>query len=109
MPENMELKNEEASQNTMNQDLQLWSSKSKDQPPFESSDEHTGKKLKGKCQICGKNKATAVCLKCGKLICNSHFYHILGVCENCLSKETVEKWKKNNPNWEKILGVDWLD
>ena len=61
------------------------------------------------CSICGVKTAKTVCIKCGKSICNSCYFHIVGLCQKCLSKETAEKWKSSKPDWEKILGVDWLD
>ena len=94
----------------MNEDLEDWLNDSSKKSSEDRESIHTlKKKPTGKCKICGTHPATAVCVKCEKPVCNSHYYHIIGVCEKCLSKETVEKWKKHNPNWKKLLGVDWLD
>ena len=93
----------------MNEDLEDWVNETAEDFSEDIDSSHDTKKPKGKCTICGTQVATAVCVKCGRPVCNSHYYHIIGVCEKCLSKETVEKWKKHNPNWKKMLGVDWLD
>jgi hypothetical protein len=93
----------------MNEDLAQWLNETPEKISGEFDTNQVANKPKGKCKICGTHIATAVCVKCGKPVCNDHYYHIIGVCENCLSKETVEKWKKHNPNWKKLLGVDWLD
>jgi hypothetical protein len=50
-----------------------------------------------------------VCIKCGKSVCNSCYFNLVGLCEKCLSKETVDEWKNKKPDWEKVLGVDWVD
>jgi hypothetical protein len=93
----------------MNEDLARWLNEAPEKISGEFDTNLATNKPKGKCKICGAHMATAVCVKCGKPVCNDHYYHIIGVCEKCLSKETVEKWKKHNPNWKKLLGVDWLD
>ena len=93
----------------MNEDLEQWLNETPEKISDEFDSDQPVNKPKGKCKICGANKATAVCVKCGKPVCNDHYYHIIGVCEKCLSDETVEKWKKHNPNWKRLLGVDWLD
>ena len=93
----------------MNEDLEEWLHETPEKITDDIDSTNQMKKPKGKCKICGTHSATAVCVKCGKPVCNDHYYHIIGVCEKCLSKDTVEKWKKHNPNWKKMLGVDWLD
>jgi len=34
---------------------------------------------------------------------------MVGLCQTCLSKETIEKWKNKKTNWKKILDVAWID
>jgi hypothetical protein len=34
---------------------------------------------------------------------------MVGLCQSCLSKETIEKWKNKKTDWKKILEVDWVD
>lgn len=63
----------------------------------------------GKCHVCDTNEATAICIKCGKPTCPSCYFTIVGLCQNCLSKETVERWKNKKTDWKSILGVDWVD
>ncbi len=96
--------------NSMNEDLQNWLT--------EEDQENLSKKIKthlkdkkphGMCQICGTKNAKAVCIKCGKSVCHSHYFNLVGLCEKCISKETVEEWKNRKPDWERVLGVDWVD
>ena len=63
----------------------------------------------GKCTVCNINDATAICIKCGSPVCPSCYFTIVGLCQNCLSKVTVEKWKNKKTDWKSILGVDWVD
>lgn len=67
------------------------------------------KKPKGKCCICRLNPAKSVCIRCGSSVCSSCYFTMVGLCQNCLSKETVEKWKNKKTDWKTILGVDWVD
>jgi len=67
------------------------------------------KKRLGKCHVCGQNTAKFVCIKCGKPACASCFFHLMGLCKKCLSKSKGEKWKGLRPDWEKRLGVEWID
>jgi len=63
----------------------------------------------GKCHVCNTNDATVICIKCGSPTCPSCYFTIVGLCQNCLSKVTVEKWKNKKTDWKSILGVDWVD
>jgi hypothetical protein len=94
----------------MNKELQQWlSDNDKEQIAQKISTQKNKKKPTGMCQICGLKSATYVCLKCGRSVCHSCYFTLVGLCEKCLSKETVEQWKHKKPDWEKVLGVDWLD
>ena len=66
-------------------------------------------KPKGLCHICTKNKAKFSCLKCGKAVCSSCYFNILGICKLCVPKDLVDKWEEKTPNWEKVLNVEWVD
>jgi len=94
---------------SMNEDLKQWLTKEDKQNLDKKIETHKKlKKPRGMCKICGKNKANEVCIKCNKSVCNTCYFNIIGLCENCLTKETVEKWKNKRPDWEKVLGVDWV-
>ncbi len=67
------------------------------------------KKPTGLCSICGQHKAQIYCLKCGRPVCSSCSFAIIGICKKCVSKETVERWEGKIPNWEKVLGVEWVE
>ena len=67
------------------------------------------KKPEGKCAICRLHPAKSICIKCGSSVCSDCYFTMVGLCQNCLSKETVEKWKNKKTDWKSILGVDWVD
>ena len=94
----------------MNEELKQWLTE-QDKQQLEKTISHhmKHKQPKGMCQICGTTTAKAVCLKCNRFVCSSCYYHLVGLCQKCLSKETVETWKQQKPDWEKLLGVDWVD
>ena len=95
---------------SMNEDLKQWlTEKDKKIISKKITTQKEIKKPHGLCQICGVNTAIESCIKCGKSVCNSCYFHIIGLCEKCLTKETVEKWKNKRPDWEKVLGVEWVD
>ena len=96
--------------NLMNEELEQWLSE-KDQANLSKKIKThlKDKKPRGMCQVCGTKNAKAVCIKCHRSVCNSCYFHLVGLCEKCLSKETVEEWKNKKPDWEKVLGVDWVD
>ncbi len=39
--------------------------------------------LMGLCSICGKPDAMHTCSLCGRLVCNSCFDNIHGICNSC--------------------------
>lgn len=95
---------------SMNEDLKQWLTEEDKANLTKKIKTH--KKLKkpsGICKICGANKASEVCMKCGKSVCNSCYFNIIALCEKCLDKDSVEKWKHRDPDWKKVLGVDWVD
>ena len=69
----------------------------------------SSEKIEGKCHVCGQKTGKALCVKCGKPVCTAHYFHLVGLCKKCLAKETGEKWKGLKPDWEKTLGVEWID
>lgn len=95
---------------SMNEDLQKWlTEEAKEELSKKIKTKLKDKKPKGMCRICGRKTAKAVCIKCGKSICNACFFHIVGLCEKCISKDTVEEWKTRKTDWERVLGVDWVE
>jgi len=94
----------------MNKDLEQWV------PAEEQADiskimnaKLKDKKPKGKCSICRVHPAKFICIKCGNSVCSSCFFTMVGLCQSCLSKETIEKWKNKKTDWKQILKVDWVD
>jgi recombinational DNA repair protein (RecF pathway) len=43
--------------------------------------------VRGKCDICGKEAELRRCLVCGREVCPSHYYVLLGVCSKCIKKD----------------------
>jgi len=94
----------------MNEDLKEWLSSEEQAMISKTMEEKLkDKKPHGKCSICRVNPAKAVCIKCGESVCRSCYFTMVGLCQNCLSRSTVEKWKNKKTDWEKILDVDWVD
>ena len=94
----------------MNEDLQQWLTAEAPEELTKKIKKHLkDKKPHGMCQICGTKNAKAVCIKCGKSVCHSHYFNLVGLCEKCISKETVEEWKNRKTDWQRVLGVDWVD
>ena len=98
-----------AKNTAMNEELRKWIAESKEEiKKTKKKREKYNKKPTGKCEICGQRFATNVCLKCGKSVCNSCFFNIIGVCKKCTPAEVASKWDGSRPDWEKELGVEWV-
>ena len=94
---------------SMNEELKRWIEESKPETKNAKEKRKTNaKKLEGKCQICGEKSAEHICLKCGKAVCKSCYFKIIGVCKKCTPPEIAEKWEGSKPDWEKELGVEWV-
>ncbi len=93
---------------SMNEELREWKRETDKIVNRKKIKKEKQKKPKGKCQICGEKTAEAVCLKCGKSICNSCYFKIIGVCKKCVPPEIAGKWDGSKPDWEKELGVEWV-
>ncbi len=95
---------------TMNDDLKQWISAEEQADISEILHVRLkDKKPKGKCDICRVHPAKSICIKCDCSVCSSCFFTMVGLCQNCLSKETIAKWKNKKTDWKKILDVDWVD
>jgi hypothetical protein len=94
----------------MNEDLKQWISSEEQEIISKTLEEKLrDKRPHGKCSICRINPAKSVCIKCGNSVCKSCYFTMVGLCQNCLSKSTVEKWKNKKTDWKKILDLDWVD
>jgi hypothetical protein len=91
----------------MNEELKQWIQESK--KDIKSSKHKKNQKPKGFCQICGQRNASIVCIKCGRSVCSSCHFKLIGVCKKCVPPEIAGKWDGSKPDWEKELGVDWVD
>ena len=96
------------SKQSMNEELQKWLEESKEYIKIAKS-RTKQKKPSGKCQLCGEKKADFVCLKCERSVCKSCYFKIIGVCKKCVPPEIAGKWDGSKPDWEKELGVEWID
>jgi hypothetical protein len=95
---------------TMNEALKHWVPAEEQKDISKTVQERLkDKRPKGKCDICRVRPAKSVCIKCGNSVCSSCYFTMVGLCQNCLSKETIEKWKNKKTDWKQILGVDWVD
>jgi hypothetical protein len=98
---------------SMNKELRDWINETKSDVSKliekEKNKNSPENRPKGLCKICGKNQAKFVCLKCQNSVCPSCYFKLIGICKLCVPKEYVEKWEKKNPNWRKILEIEWID
>ena len=93
----------------MNKELEEWIAESKeDIKKNKSKKDYSNVKPKGKCQICGERKAITVCLKCGRNVCKTCHFKIIGVCKKCIPVDISGKWDGSKKNWEDELGVEWV-
>jgi len=93
----------------MNEELKEWIKETHAKIKQKEKDESSIKTPTGKCAICGENKAKYVCNRCKKSVCSSDYFQLVGLCKNCVEKETADKWKGKTPDWGKLLGVKWVD
>ena len=94
---------------SMNKELHRWINESKKNLKNYKNKKDENKKFSGSCQICGVKKAEFVCLKCSRSICKSCYFKIIGICKMCIPKNIAKKWDGTTPDWEKKLGVEWID
>ena len=94
---------------SMNEELRKWLQESKDAIKISKEQKNNLKKPSGKCQVCGEKTATGVCLKCARSVCKSCYFKIIGICKKCVPKDIASKWDGSHPDWEKQLGVEWVD
>jgi hypothetical protein len=92
----------------MNRELKEWIQESKREIDNRAKREKDSKKPEGKCQICGERKAITFCLKCGRSVCKSCYFKIVGICKKCIPPKIAGKWDGSDPDWEKQLGVEWI-
>jgi len=91
---------------SMNEELKQWMAESKEK--IKSSKHNKKSKPAGMCEICGERSATIVCLKCGRSVCKSCHFKLIGVCKKCIPAEIASKWDGSKPDWEEELGVEWV-
>ncbi|KYK34591.1 MAG: hypothetical protein AYK22_05110 [Thermoplasmatales archaeon SG8-52-3] len=94
---------------SMNEELKKWLQESKEEIKTSRKKMKKAKIPSGKCQICGEKNATSLCLKCNRSVCKSCYFKLIGICKKCVPKEIASKWDGSNPDWEKQLGVEWVD
>ena len=94
---------------SMNKDLEEWLLQNKDEIQKETDKQKEKSKPKGTCQLCGEKTAVAVCAKCGRPVCKSCHFKLIGICKKCVPKEIASRWDGSNPEWEKKLGVEWVE
>jgi len=105
---NLEMKNTQRIY--MNEELRRWIEETQHEIKIhkEKKKDEPVRKTKGKCEICGEKKAEHVCLKCGRAVCKSCYFKIIGICKKCVPSEIASKWDGSKPDWEKKLGVEWI-
>lgn len=94
---------------SMNKDLQEWILEEKNKIKDLKIEKKQNKKPKGLCQICGEKTAVSVCIKCGKSVCKKCHFKLISVCKKCIPAKVASKWDGSKPDWEKELGVEWVE
>jgi hypothetical protein len=104
---------EKENDDSMNKELREWIEHEQMHMPYlstsQKTQDQTGRKPEGLCSVCGDNKASSICLKCGDSVCSSCYFKIIRVCKRCVPKDIAERWDGTHPDWEKVLGVEWVD
>lgn len=93
----------------MNEELKEWIKETHANVKEKEHDQSSKQQPMGFCEICGENKAKYVCQRCKKNVCSSCYFQLVGLCKDCVEKETADKWKGKKPDWEKLLGVKWVE
>lgn len=94
----------------MNKDLEKWVHETKQKPTKKTKAKRIDpREPRGLCSICMEHEAKFICLKCNNQVCPSCYFQMIGMCKNCIQKDTAEKWKGEQPDWEKVLGIQWVD
>ena len=94
---------------TMNEELKEWVKETHARVKEKQDQQHNLPAPTGICTICEDNKAKYICQRCKKSVCPSCYFQLVGLCKNCVEKETADKWQGKKPDWEKILDVQWVD
>ena len=105
----MEKKDGGITEEKLNKELQDWIKEAHKVPNKESEESCVKKEPKGQCEICGNNISKFICLKCEKSVCPSCYFKLIGICKECINQEVMDKWEGKTPDWEQILGVQWVD
>lgn len=95
---------------SMNKELREWLDESRHElEKSKKEGKYSKKKPHGKCEICGEKKAEAICIKCGRNVCKSCYFKLINVCKKCIPVEIAGKWDGSRIDWEKELGVEWVE
>ena len=94
---------------SMNKELKKWINESNKNIKNNKTKKDGSNKPFGTCQICGIKQAEVVCLKCGRPVCKSCYFKIIGICKMCIPKNIAKKWDGSIPDWEKKLGIEWVE
>ena len=76
----------------MNEELKKWMKEHG--IDVEKIKEEKEEKIEGKCMICFSKDAEHKCINCGKFVCLSCFWKMLGICKECITEGMMKKWKE---------------
>ena len=95
----------------MNLELREWIDEQREKIKEIKKEEkfEDGKKPSGNCEISGDKSAEVLCIKCGKNVCKGCYFKLIHICKKCVPPEIAGKWDGSRTDWEKELGVEWVD
>jgi len=70
---------------------------------------NTQQPMQKTCMLCGQRLASEQCSQCHQFVCRDCYFALVGICKQCVSASTAKKWKQRKVDWEKKLGVEWID
>lgn len=76
----------------MNKELREWMMEHKVDVKEKEEEEE---EIEGDCEICERKEAKYKCIRCGKKVCISCYWTMLGICKECISEEKMRELKEH--------------
>jgi hypothetical protein len=84
---------DEVATGNMNEELRAWMAEhGVEMDGTDESDEPVA----GLCELCEIREAVIRCIECGKQVCRSCSWTMLGICKDCLTEEQFKEFKEHH-------------